>query len=397
MQEPRETPIDGGEAVSPIERPVVLHLIATLELGGTEHQLVQFIVRSSAPLSHVVALFFDQGPLRDQLPRPPVIIGSTWGGRARRYLGLVPAVWRLRRAIKVLGVDLVHAHLDHSEIIAALAIPRHLPLVASRRGRNDRFHNSSVLRMAQAFAHRRVNLLVCNSNDLAEITAREDRWPPPSRTIYNGVDLDHFRPVEMPSFDQPTIAFVANLIAYKRHGLFLEALRIVADKTPQVRALLVGDGPEREAVLGLVTALDLEENVELCGQVRDTRPFVARAHLVMLTSEHEGVPNSLLEGMAMGRPVVATRIGGIPELVRHGIDGMLCGSDAGEIAEATLALLNDPVRHSRMSKAAIDRAAGFGWERVVEQTEQMYAEVLTGHKKRRLWSLARDRGPRNRL
>src|SRR5439155_27342256 len=118
--------------------------------------------------------------------------------------------------------------------------------------------------------------------------------------------------------------------------------------------------------------------VTFAGQVPDTRPLVRAAHVVVLTSAHEGFPNVLLEGMAMGRPVVATGVGGIPELVRDGVDGLLTAQDPPAIAAALRAVLTDPARLRAMASCAADRARQFGWDRLVEQTEALYREVAWG-------------------
>lgn len=351
--------------------PSILHLIASLNVGGTEQQLVQFINRSSAPERHVVAVFDEPGHLADRLPTPPVQIG-TFGRTPRAYPGNARTVWALRKLVHRLGVHLVHAHLGVSEVLAALAVPRTVPLLASRRGRNVGFEPFRWLKLVEGLCHRRVDLMICNSNYLAEHTRRHDLWPPPIKVIHNAVDLERFRPVDLPLTSPPTVAMVANLKWYKRQEAFLRALRIVADEVPSVRALIVGEGPDRQALGRLTEGLRLDDNVIFAGRVLDPRPYVAQAHLVTLTSAHEGFPNALLEGMAMGRPVVATRVGGIPELVRDGVDGVLVDLDPPAIAGGLLGLMRDRAALERMSASAIQRAGQFTWDRVVSETESVY-------------------------
>lgn len=354
--------------------PRVLHVIPSLRIGGTERQLVQLIRRSSRPERHQVALFDELGPLADQIPNPPVMFGPI-GRDPRSYPANLRSVWKLRRIVRDLGVDLVHAHLGISEVLAALAVPRGIPIVASRRGRNRGFEERRWLRPVEGFGHRRTDVMICNSHFLAEHTRCSDLWPPPIEVIHNAVDVEAFAEAPMPAPDPPTVAVVANLSAHKGHPDFLHAFRSVVDALPTARAVLVGDGKERPRLAGLVSSLGLDDRVEFVGQVPDPRPHVARSHLVALTSLHEGFPNALLEAMAMGRPVVATGIGGIPELVRDGEDGYLTSRDPGELAERMLKLLQDEELRERMGRQARRRAEGFGWDRVVEETEALYARV----------------------
>lgn len=355
--------------------PRVLHVIASLKVGGTERQLVQFIRRSSSPRSHFVALFDEAGALADQVPNAPFVFGHI-----KRDPLSVPSNLRslraLRRLMRDIRVDLVHAHLSLSEVVAALAAPRRLPIVAARRGRNVEFEHRPWLRPVEGLAHYRADLMICNSRYLAEYTRRHDLCPPRIEVIYNAVDLEGFAPAPMPSSKEPTVAVVANMRPWKRHQDFLLAFRTVAAELPAARAVLVGDGAERESLVELAARLGIADRVDFVGEVPDPRPFVAASHVVALTSRHEGFPNALLEGMAMGRPVVATGVGGIPELVRDGVDGFLTPNEPQAIAQRMLDLLRNADVRERMGREARRRAEGFGWDRVVRETEALYREVL---------------------
>jgi glycosyltransferase involved in cell wall biosynthesis len=364
--------------------PRVLHVIPSLRIGGTERQLVEFIHRSSYPAHHAVAVFDEEGSLAADLPSAVFSVGP-FGRTASSYPRNAVAARRLRELIRGLRVDLVHAHLGVSEILAAAAVPRDVPIVASRRGRNVGFEASGWLKFVEGLGHRRVAMMICNSNYLAEYTRRHDRAAPPIRVIRNGVDLDRFRPSELPPLDPPTVTVVANLIASKGHEVLLRALALAGRQLPGLRAFVVGDGKERGGLVNLAADLGLTSLVTFAGQVPDPRPFVERAHVVALASSHEGFPNSLLEGMAMGRPVVATRAGGIPEMVRDGRDGLLVDRDSVAIAGAVTTLLGDPDRLRSMSASARERAGDFAWDRVLRETESVYQQVVREHRGGRGW------------
>ncbi len=107
--------------------------------------------------------------------------------------------------------------------------------------------------------------MICNSTDLATGTLERDIDPPPIVVIPNGVDLDRFAPVPLPS--EPVIVVVANLIGYKRHDLFLRALEVVARRVGAVRAVLVGDGPERGRLEALALQLGISDRVDFLGRL----------------------------------------------------------------------------------------------------------------------------------
>jgi glycosyltransferase involved in cell wall biosynthesis len=358
----------------------VLHVIASLRIGGTERQLVEFINRSSAPASHFIALFDEEGPLARAVPNRPILFKGVSRDLRRPWTNLA-GVRELRRLIRTLDVDIIHAHLGISEVLASAARPKDIPLIAARRGKNIGFEERWWLRPVEAFGHVRADVMICNSEYLAEHTRKCDWLPPPIVVIHNGVDLDAFYRAPWPTDECPTITVVANFHEYKRHDLFIRAFQQVANTVPGARALLVGDGRERPLLEVLVRESGLVDRVEFVGQATDPRPYLQAAHVVALTSDHEGFPNAVLEGMAMGRPIVATPAGGIRELVRPGEDGFI-GASASDLATAMVLLLRDAQLREAMGHSARLRAEGFGWPIVVSKTEGLYRTVL-GTRRRR--------------
>ncbi len=354
--------------------PTVLHLIPSLGIGGTERQLLGFIQRSEAPGRHHVAVFQEPGALAHRAPNAPIVLGRIgWHVRdVPRDLRLLSA---FRRAVRSRHVDLVHAHLHAAELIASAATPPGLPIVATRRGEAFQRGTNPAFRIAQGLAHRRARLLICNSEYLARRVRAGDIAPPPTRVIHNAVDLERF--TATPASDRgPKVTVVANLHPYKGHERLLRAWQRVRVELPSAHLTVVGDGVERPALERLGEQVGISGAVTFAGSVDDPRPFLRDAQVVALTSDSEGFPNALLEAMATGRPVVATRVGGTPELVRDELDGFLTSLDPEDIARRLLELLGDADLRRRMGASARARAEAFTWDRVVEQTERVYRDVL---------------------
>jgi len=352
--------------------PTVLHLIGSLSAGGTERQLVELIERSPAPDRHFVATFAGRGALADTIPSH-VHVARPMSKELWRWPTNVATLMELRRLVGRLMPDVLHAHLGHSEVLAPL-IAQGVPIVASRRGHNPTFERRWIGRSALSLAHRWQRALVCNSCYLADRARATERHLPPIRVIHNAVDLERFRVAPLPVSD-PTVAVIANFRPMKGHLRFLRALRRVVDALPDARAVLVGDGPRRLEIVKEIAALGLEQHVSLVGQVVDPRPYIEGCHLVALTSDYEGFPNALLEGMAMGRAVVATAVGGIPELVRQGQDGRLVPAEGSALAEALVELLSDQDICRAMGRSARERAESFTWDRTSAAWETLYTEV----------------------
>lgn len=354
------------------QQPNVLHLIGSLDPGGTEHQLVELIRRSSDPTRHSVAVFSRPGELASGLTPPPIVLAPTDGSPNLRTA--VRAASALRRLVRISSPDLVHAHLAHAEVLAAVAVPRGVPIVASRRGRTPLFDTPVLGGMALGLVHRRERLILCNSRDLQTLASGHPSAPP-TAVIPNGVDCARFTPSPI-SEGPPTVVMVAHLRHQKAHERFLRAFSIVRGQIPDARAVLVGDGPRRHELEQLVTELGLEGAVRFVGVVTDTRPYLAQATVVALTSPYEGSPNALLEAMASGRPVVATAVGGVPELVEHGREGLLVEPTDAAVAAALIEVLCDRESAAHMGACARTRAEAFDWSLTVARTEAVYRSLL---------------------
>jgi glycosyltransferase involved in cell wall biosynthesis len=178
--------------------------------------------------------------------------------------------------------------------------------------------------------------------------------------------------------DVPVVAIVARLVPIKAHEVFLRAARLVRDALPTSEFLIVGDGERRQALEALATELGLGASARFLGWRRDLERVYADAWVVALTSRNEGSPVSLIEAMAAARPVVATRVGGVPDLVEHGVTGCLVPPDDPEtLAAALLALLRDPDQRRVLGKAARERVLpAFGADRLVADMDRLYEELL---------------------
>lgn len=155
---------------------------------------------------------------------------------------------------------------------------------------------------------------------------------------------------------QPVVAVVGRLSPEKGQSYFVHAMVHVAHAIPGVQGLIVGDGHDEHRLRAKVAKLGLTESIHFAGYHRDMARIYAAIDLLVLPSLSEGLPNVVLEAMAHGRPVVASRVGGVPELIEDGISGVLVPpSDSPALARAIVTLLLDPGRRDVMGKAARDR------------------------------------------
>lgn len=190
-----------------------------------------------------------------------------------------------------------------------------------------------------------------------------DEWADPTsvHVVENGVELTPFARLAPPRFApngrRPRrVGLVANLRPVKEPHIFIEAARHIAEEHPDVEFHIAGEGTLRPYLESLIAELHLQQRVFLRGQVRDIPRFLGSIDLAVLCSRSEGASNAILEYMAAGRAIVATSVGGTPQLLEDGVHGLLVPpGDPVALAEALLKLLDEPALAARLAAAARQR------------------------------------------
>lgn len=372
----------------------IAYVIGTLDLGGSERQLVALAKGlDRSRFLPVVFCLTATGPLVADLEEAGVQV-RCFGLRGLK-------VWRnpirVARCLLAFFADLkkekpeiVHGLLFHAYVPAAFfgRIARVLIVITSRRSLGHFKAGKPHYLLAERLANRMTDLIVANSEAVKRDVIRQEKVEPSKiRVIYNGIEPSLYNvppdPTLRASLGVPektkVVGVVANLIHYKGHRFFLQACHEVKRKIPEVRFLLIGDGPLRRELEGLAAALSLEKDVLFLGSRQDIPELLALMDVAVLPSLEEGFPNAVLEAMAAGKPVVATRVGGIPEAVIHGETGLLVQpKDPQALADAILALLDDPQLAEEMGRAGQERVKKeFSLDRMIREMEGLYEELLS--------------------
>jgi glycosyltransferase involved in cell wall biosynthesis len=244
--------------------------------------------------------------------------------------------------------------------------------IGSRRdlvlpGRSRAQH--ALQQWAYRFAHR----VVANSGAAAQQLQREAVPADRIVVVPNGIDLRRHAPAA-PRRTRRIVTTVANLRPEKGHDVLLEAAALVLRQRPDVVFQLVGGGPMRDPLERQAADLAIDGAIRFLGHRDDVPEVLAGSDLFALPSRSEAFPNGVIEAMAAGLPIVASDVGGIPEVVSREVNGLLVPvGDAMALAAALLALLNDPSRAAQMGMAArqaIER--GYSFDRMVATFEQLY-------------------------
>jgi len=172
------------------------------------------------------------------------------------------------------------------------------------------------------------------------------------------------------------VATVANFRAQKAYPDLLAAARLLADRNVPARFVIIGQGPLEGEIRALRASLGLEHSVELLGFRPDVLRVLAGCDLFALASHYEGYPIAIMEALAVGLPIVATSVGGVPDGVRDGVEGLLVPPKRPDLlAGAIEALVRDPQRRAAMGAAAAERGRGYDIAGAVRRIEQIYADL----------------------
>ena len=192
------------------------------------------------------------------------------------------------------------------------------------------------------------------------------------------MDIEYFRPPEFKPAGPPVLVCVARLHPDKDHETLFKSFQLVLKKFPEARLWLVGDGLKRSALQGWVGGNFPPGVVEFLGVQRDVRPCLRQASLFVLSSIREAMPNAILEAMASGLPVVATRAGGVPEVVREGETGLLVPPRNPEaLGKAICSSLANPAQLFALGQAGLRRAQEeFSFEAMVRRHEAVFDRLI---------------------
>jgi sugar transferase (PEP-CTERM/EpsH1 system associated) len=365
----------------------VTHVVLSLDVGGLERNVINQ-VHEGQKLGQRVSIVCVERP--GALAHRVAAMGATLVSLDKRA-GLRPIiVRRVMRALEVLRPQVVHTHqlatLLYGGVAARLL---RIPLVVHTEHGQEQYASRLRTRMLGRIAGSFSDRFYCLTADTAnQIRNRHIVAGRKVRIIQNGINVAQFteccanaddvRRSLGVALDAPLIGTVGRLTEIKQQDVLLRAFAKVRLYTPDAHLVLVGDGPMREELRQLAVRLGVDECVHFAGYQPDAGPFYQAMDIFALTSRSEGMPQAVLEASVTGLPVVASAVGGLPELIDNGLSGMLFppGDDA-VLAQVLRKLITNPEEGRRMGAAARARVeSAFHVGRMAAEYHRDFLELL---------------------
>ncbi|MCW7536373.1 glycosyltransferase [Aquabacterium sp. A7-Y] len=362
------------------EQTHVLQIVGNAIVGGMETYVSRLIERLPRERFRVTALCPWESPFSEQLRAldaevliVPMPDDPPWA-----------SIQTTAALIRAQGIDVVQAHLPNAHLLAALAGRlTETPVLATVHGRQ--------LHVADLEAHRLAGThlsVVCQYTYYHALTLGVAAAQ--LHLIPNGADLEVFRPQRVRdgalrqrfgiAAEAPLVGFVGRLSWEKGPESFLRAALIAHGRCPEARFVLVGDGPMAQQCARFIESFGMSGYAHLAGLQADMPAVFAELDLVVSTSHTEAMPLALMEAMACGLPVVATRVGGVPDMVQHSLTGALVSpGDFDGMGALIVKLLGQPETLRSMGQHARERAERhFNLAEGVAATGDLLARLARG-------------------
>lgn len=385
-------------------KPKILLLIKSLGLGGAERLLVDSLPylnreRFAYQVAYLVPWKATLVPAIEAAGIPVTCLGGrpssvgaagtvTAPGSLQSALSSPLAYGRLYRWQRHQRFDLIHADMPVAGILARLVGRQwKVPVVYTEHNLLERYHPLTRWLHKATFGWQQ-RVITVSDEVQASIQRVGGDQKTTVRTLFNGVpveqvrqeatDLDALRAEFAIPADHWVVGSVAVFRSQKRLAEWIAVAAQVAQQMPKVTFLLVGDGPEMAVVRTKIAELGLQERVRLPGFRADGRRCIGLMDLYLMTSQFEGLPIALLEAMTLGKPVVATAVGGIPEVITEGAEGRLAPAGAvAQLAQQVLSLLADPAQRQRMGQQGAAKVeAHYHIKQRVAAIEEIYTTLL---------------------
>lgn len=383
--------------MSQTQRPIkVMNLIARLNVGGPAVAVTHLTEQLTAPdyesllvCGTIEAGEGDMTYYAIERGITPIVIPEL--GRSLSPIRDIRTLWKIYQLIQKEKPDVVHTHAAKAGFVGRLAawlagVP---VIVHTFHGHVFRGYfgpgKTQFFIILERITARMSDTIITLSDGLRRELAEEYHITRKGRITVLPLGLDLVYLTQMPrktgSFrktyniptDAPLVGIVGRITPIKNHSLFLEAAMKIREKLPNAHFVIVGDGETRAEIEAQVDQLGLREAMTFTGWQKDVGQVYSDLDVMVISSVNEGTPVTVIEALAAGCPVVATAVGGLPDLLDHGKLGKLVEQDATALSTAIVETLANPPDGRKSQALMVDR---YGIERLVKDLDGLYRGIL---------------------
>jgi len=368
------------------EKTTILYVITSTNVGGTERALFELIKRLDRGRFNIhVCSLKKEGGFADRIKHAAdgfYSLNLSESGGVTALFSFPVALFSLMRLIRQIKPDIIHSFLFRANILARLAgnAAKVKNIISSVRVIEE---GHPLKHLADRLTASQVKLYTAVSEAARDFTLKTLKLPPDKIiTIQNGIDMDLVQSITPGEFKADgykiNICLVGRLDRQKGHAILLRALKLLVSEHQNLQIYFFGQGPEKKVLKEMVQKERLNAYVLFMAPVENIYPCILQMDMIVIPSLWEGLPNILLEAMALERPVIAAKIGGIMEVVDNEKEALLFDpGNEKQLAEAIRRLIHDPPLAKQIAAQAKARVArDFTMNSCVQKTEALYDALL---------------------
>jgi len=340
-----------------MDRINLLHLKTSANIGGAEVMLTYWPKYLSKEKFNQFVIFAEDGPLVKIIENLGLKVACFTDLKGVKGITLLP---KLIRFIKNNKIDIIHAHGARVNMWGSMAsILTGVPIIATEHGIDLWRHSNYLFNILDRFSAKVNKFRIGVSQAVCDMLKKIGVDQAKIICIENGIDVDRFnisvdissKKRELGISERATvIGTVGRLVEQKGHRYLLEAAKMVVNKFPDAKFIIIGDGPLRGELEEQALNLGVKENIVFTGGREDIPELMAIMDIFVLPSITEGLPLVLLEAMVSKKPIIGTRVGGIPEVIEDGVTGLLVEpANSGGLANQIAILLMNAVDRKKMA------------------------------------------------
>ncbi|WP_424597126.1 glycosyltransferase [Caldisericum exile] len=357
----------------------ILNLIDSLYAGGAESLLKNFVIEAkNYPNFKIdVCTLYSRNVYKEDLLKNGINLYDLSLPFKYDFSG----IFKLVKLIRENSYDIVHVHLFPADLFGALAslfVDKKTKFIFSEHSIYNRRRNFKLYKPIDIFVYSRYKRIVCVSNLVKEeLINYIPRLVSKVIVIKNAIPVDDIKEDIQKIYD---VLFVGRLEKEKGVDILIKAVyEIQSKQSLNLKVALVGDGSLKSEYKKLVKYLSLEDNIKFLGIRRDVEKLMRLSKIFVLPSRYEGLPMVILEAMANRIPIIATKVGGIPEVIEDGIEGLLVEPESkDELTKKILYLLNNPSLREQLSKNAFEKVKSeYSIQSYTQRMLKLYEEVLS--------------------